>query len=61
MEKKERIVWLDVAKGMAIILMVLGHSGLPSVINSFIFAFHMPFFFVASGFLWDDTILKNMI
>lgn len=49
MEKKERIVWLDVAKGMAIILMVLGHSGLPSVINSFIFAFHMPFFFMASG------------
>ena len=49
MEKKERLVWLDVAKGMAIILMVLGHSGLPSVINNFIFAFHMPFFFIASG------------
>ncbi len=49
MEKKERLVWLDVAKGIAIILMVLGHSGLPSVINNFIFAFHMPFFFIASG------------
>lgn len=49
MANKERLIWLDVAKGMAIILMVLGHSGLPYIINSFIFAFHMPFFFIASG------------
>ena len=43
------MIWLDVAKGIAIILMVLGHSGLPVSLNNFIFAFHMPFFFLASG------------
>lgn len=48
--KNNRLVWLDVAKGMAIILVVLGHSSLPPVLNRFIFAFHMPFFFLASGY-----------
>lgn len=48
----ERIKWLDFAKGVAIILVVLGH-----VIKSdfdlykLIFVFHMPFFFVTAGFL----------
>ena len=48
---KGRVLWLDVAKGMAIILVVLGHSSLPAVLNRFIFAFHMPFFFFASGYV----------
>lgn len=49
----KRIEWLDVAKGMAIILVVLGHSALPAYANRFIFAFHMPFFFFASGYSSD--------
>ena len=44
-----RIEWLDVAKGIVIILMVVGHTGLPRAIGNIIFAFHMPFFFIASG------------
>lgn len=44
-----RIPWVDVAKGIAIILMVLGHSSMPDVIQHLIFAFHMPLFFVLSG------------
>lgn len=46
---KQRIGWIDVAKGNAIILMVLGHSSLPDTIQSWIFAFHMPLFFIVSG------------
>ena len=45
----DRIQWLDVAKGIVIILMILGHTGLPRYVSNVIFAFHMPFFFVASG------------
>lgn len=41
--------WLDIAKGIAIILMVLSHSSLPEVMQRFIFSFHMPLFFIASG------------
>lgn len=49
----KRVEWLDVAKGMAIILVVLGHSSLPALLNRYIFAFHMPFFFFASGYTSD--------
>lgn len=44
-----RLKWLDVAKGIVILLMILGHTGLPRYASNVIFAFHMPFFFVASG------------
>lgn len=45
----KRLQWLDIAKGITIILMVLGHTSLPKVVSDFIFAFHMPLFFIASG------------
>ena len=44
-----RLEWLDVAKSIAIILMVLGHSSIPQYVSNYIFAFHMPLFFIASG------------
>ena len=46
----ERIAWVDFAKGVAIILMVLGHA-VYNDLQKFIFVFHMPFFFVIAGFL----------
>lgn len=48
-DNKNRLQWLDIAKGITIILMVMGHSALPNVLGRFIFAFHMPLFFIASG------------
>lgn len=48
-EKKIRLEWLDIAKGITIILMVMGHSAIPNELARFIFAFHMPLFFIASG------------
>lgn len=48
----ERITWLDFAKGVAIILVVLGHVlKSDSDLYKLIFVFHMPFFFVTAGFL----------
>ena len=44
-----RLKWLDIAKGLGILLMVLGHSSVPVVVAKFIWAFHMPLFFIASG------------
>jgi fucose 4-O-acetylase-like acetyltransferase len=46
----QRIAWIDVARGIGILLVVLGHldSGLSSRI---IYAFHMPFFFFLSGYV----------
>ena len=45
----DRIEEIDIAKGICILLMVIGHSGMKNMIHDFIYAFHMPFFFFISG------------
>lgn len=47
-----RIDWVDFAKGVAIILVVLGHAISSKMdVYKFIYVFHMPFFFIMAGFL----------
>lgn len=57
MNANHRIVWLDIAKGIAICLMVLGHTSIPALLSNFIWAFHMPLFFIASG--WTTNFDKD--
>lgn len=48
---KERLDWLDIAKGIAILLVIVGHTvSNPSPIRQIIFSFHMPLFFVLAGY-----------
>lgn len=56
--QNERCLWLDMAKGVAILLVVLGHSllkdmrmeyGLINVLHQFIYSFHMQLFMFLSG------------
>lgn len=58
-----RLKWLDIAKGITIILMVLGHTSIPDTLSRFIFAFHMPLFFIASGWTtnWNKYDFKNFV
>ena len=47
-----RIAWIDAAKGLGIILIVLGHLAsveAPSAFYVYIYAFHVPLFFFISG------------
>ena len=44
--------YISIAKALGIILMVVGHSGCPTAIGKFIYLFHMPLFFVCSGFFF---------
>lgn len=48
---QEREPWMDIAKGITIILMVLGHTSIPDIGSRFIWSFHMPLFFIASGWM----------
>jgi len=57
--EENRIVWIDIAKGIAIILMVIGHSTIPSWLSSFIWTFHMPLFFIASGWTTKKGMYSN--
>lgn len=51
---------LDIAKAICIILMVVGHSGCPTHLRSFIYMFHMPCFFFISGYLLNDKYLTDV-
>ncbi len=43
---------LDAVKGIGILLMVLGHAYfILTTLHRFIYAFHMPLFFMISGFV----------
>lgn len=44
---------IDYIKGIALILMVVGHSGFP--FSNWIYLFHMAAFFIASGYCWNDS------
>lgn len=63
MAHNQRLEWLDIAKGLAIILMVVGHTSIPKTMSNFIFAFHMPLFFFASGLVtnWEKYSVKSFI
>lgn len=53
-EKIKRIEWIDCAKGIAMFLVILGHtvssdwSSIEKLIRAVIFSFHMPLFFILS-------------
>lgn len=56
--EKKRILWADYAKFIAIYLVVLGHTNLPSGnFRNFIYLFHLPLFFLISGYF--DNSLKH--
>jgi len=47
----EREEWVDIIKGIGILLVVIGHVT-PGTLRDFIFTFHMPLFFVIGGYLY---------
>ncbi len=62
---KERILYIDIAKAICIILVVVGHyvpSGSPEwwiTLNDIIYKFHVPLFMFASGFVYIATKKEN--
>ena len=54
-----RIVFIDIAKGIGILLVVLAHNDLQAFapfLHQFIYAFHMPLFFFLSGMFFKPEI-----
>ena len=51
-----RNIVLDIAKGLAIILVMYAHScGMPFGTTQYIISFYMPLFFLISGYLWHHN------
>ena len=45
---KTRETWVDIAKGIGIILVIIGHANCPNLPHGIIYSFHMPLFFFLS-------------
>lgn len=65
--------WIDVAKGWGILLVVLGHalrglqnvellpaSGWSHALDAWIYSFHMPLFFLLSGFFMEKAVQRPL-
>src|SRR5687767_3873922 len=65
--------WIDTAKGWGILLVVLGHalrglqnaqllptSGWSHALDAWIYSFHMPLFFLLSGFFMEKAVHKPL-
>lgn len=55
---QKRDTTIDCMKGIAITLMVMGHSGFP--FSDFLALFHMAVFFMISGYLWNDKYAQTV-
>lgn len=49
---QNREIWIDVLKGVGILLVLLGHCNTP--FDKYIYGFHMPLFFLISGYLFKS-------
>ncbi|WP_313098785.1 acyltransferase family protein [Epilithonimonas sp.] len=57
----KRIDWIDWAKAIGIFLVVFAHVPFDREIRNIIYSFHMPLFFIISGFLHkDNSLVKNI-
>lgn len=50
---------ISICKGLAIILMVIGHVEAPGALSSFIYEFHMPLFFITAGYFFSVRYIND--
>ena len=55
----KRDTTISIAKGIAIILMVIAHAEAPGWLCRFIFEFHMPLFFITAGYFFSTKYLHD--
>ena len=54
---KKRDKSIDILKAICLLCVILGHCGFPG--TQFIYLFHMPLFFMASGYLFDKKKVNS--
>lgn len=61
-KKPNRIKYWDIAKGITILLVILGHAeNINPYLRVIIFSYHMPFFFIANAyFIKDYKIIETI-
>jgi len=61
LKQSARILWIDNLKAIGIFLVVWSHHELemPPFLLKYIYAFHMPLFFIVSGYLFQPSRYEN--
>ena len=57
---QQRDAVLDILKGFGIIFVLVGHS-LGGIVHNFIYSFHIPLFFLVSGYLYKQRPFKEQV
>ena len=53
-KENSRIEWIDIFKGIAILLVVVGHLNVGDILHNFIYGFHLPAFLFVSGIFYKE-------
>lgn len=56
---QKRNTAISICKGIAIILMVIGHAEAPGLLTCIIYTFHMPLFFITAGYFFSARHAEN--
>lgn len=65
MNTNERISWIDILKGIAIVGVFVGHTtgaqfgNVSGFLNVWVYSFHMPLFFFLSGYVFSLRKYEN--
>lgn len=54
----KRLHWIDVAKGICILAVIIGHTK-NDIVNKIVFSFHLTVFFILSGYTLKDNKLDR--
>ena len=60
--QKPELEYMNIAKGIGIVLIVIGHAFLQdstSPVRSFVYLFHVPLFFIISGYFFKDAYTEQ--
>lgn len=57
----ERIQYIDIAKGIAMILIIAGHSVCAGYVQNAIYSFHVPLFFFVSGYFFKKRNFSDLV
>lgn len=59
-KKKKRLGYMDIARGITMLCIIMGHFGIVTV-NRFVYSFHVPFFFLLKRiFLFAKGYLEGV-
>ncbi len=57
----ERIEYIDIAKGLAMLLIIAGHSLCEGYVQNAIYSFHVPLFFFVSGYFFKEKRMHDLV